>query len=93
MKVDQNAMKRLAHYAALARATAKSVPSPCISVCRMDEQGTLCQGCLRSIDEIRLWSSSTDVQKRAVWALIEQRIATHAPGLAYESDPAIHTTP
>ena len=78
MTVDEAAMKKLAHHAALAGAALENVPSPCISVCRMDAQGAFCEGCLRSIDEIRLWSSSTDGQKKAVWALIERRIAAHA---------------
>jgi predicted Fe-S protein YdhL (DUF1289 family) len=35
----------------------------------------LCEGCFRTIDEIRLWSQSDDAAKRAMWALIEQRAA------------------
>ena len=33
------------------------LPSPCISVCRMDPASGLCQGCLRTIDEIVAWGS------------------------------------
>ena len=93
MMAKQDAMKKLAASAVLARSTVNNVSSPCLSVCRMDARAGVCEGCLRTIDEIRLWSSSTDGQKKAVWALIEQRIAAHAPGLAYETDPAIHVTP
>ena len=32
------------------------VPSPCVSVCRMSADGSLCEGCFRSIAEIRGWS-------------------------------------
>jgi hypothetical protein len=42
----------------------------------MDAQRALCEGCLRSIDEIRLWSTASDLEKKAVWALIAQRIAS-----------------
>jgi predicted Fe-S protein YdhL (DUF1289 family) len=45
----------------------------------MDAQGYLCEGCLRSLDEIRLWSSASDAQKKVVWSQIEQRIAQLAP--------------
>jgi predicted Fe-S protein YdhL (DUF1289 family) len=74
MMAKQDAMKKLAAYAVLARAATENVPSPCHSVCRMDVQTGVCEGCLRTLDEIRLWSTASDVQKRAVWALIAQRI-------------------
>ncbi len=54
------------------------VPSPCVSVCRMDAPRQYCLGCLRTIDEIAGWSRMDDEGKRAVWALIEQRLETTA---------------
>ncbi|MEX3930425.1 DUF1289 domain-containing protein [Paraburkholderia phymatum] len=51
------------------------VPSPCINVCRMDPANGLCEGCLRTIDEIANWSSFDDAAKRAVWDEIERRHA------------------
>ena len=33
-------------------ARADDVASPCVNVCRMDELSGLCEGCLRTIDEI-----------------------------------------
>jgi uncharacterized protein len=53
--------------------TAGAVPSPCINVCRMDATTGWCEGCLRTIDEIVAWGTMADVDKRAVWRLIEQR--------------------
>jgi uncharacterized protein len=57
------------------------VPSPCISVCRMDASTGWCEGCLRTIDEIAGWSRFDDDAKRAVWDAIEVRhaalMATH----------------
>jgi predicted Fe-S protein YdhL (DUF1289 family) len=50
-----------------------SVPSPCISVCQMEEASGLCLGCRRTIDEIRDWIILTPEEKRAVLARIEQR--------------------
>ena len=53
------------------------VPSPCISVCRMNETSGLCEGCLRTLDEIARWSTLREAGKRGVWALIGQRVASH----------------
>ena len=50
-----------------------AVPSPCISVCRMDARSGWCEGCLRTIDEIAAWSVLDDEEKRAVWQLLPQR--------------------
>ncbi len=60
-------------YRAAANAAASPVPSPCISVCRMNAQTGLCEGCLRTIDEIVAWSTLPDDGKRAVWVEIEKR--------------------
>ncbi|BCF87147.1 DUF1289 domain-containing protein [Paraburkholderia sp. PGU16] len=49
------------------------VPSPCINVCRMNRSTGLCEGCLRTIDEIANWSSFDDAAKRAVWDEIDRR--------------------
>jgi uncharacterized protein len=60
------------------------VPSPCISVCRMDASTGWCAGCLRTLDEIASWSVMNDDAKRAVWDAIEARhiqsIANRAKG-------------
>lgn len=53
-----------------------TLPSPCISVCRMDALSGLCEGCLRTLDEIAAWGVMDNRGKRAVWALIEQRAGT-----------------
>lgn len=50
-----------------------SVASPCINVCRMSERTGLCEGCLRTIDEIAGWSRLDDESKAQVWMLIAQR--------------------
>lgn len=51
------------------------MPSPCVSVCRMEPASGLCEGCLRTLDEIACWSTLPDAGKRAVWTLIGQRVA------------------
>jgi hypothetical protein len=45
----------------------------------MDLQRTYCEGCLRSIDEIRVWRGSSDLEKKAIWALIAERAVTVGP--------------
>lgn len=52
---------------------ANDVPSPCQSVCVMDEARGWCTGCLRTLPEIAAWGGLADAQKRAVWRQIEQR--------------------
>ena len=49
------------------------IPSPCISVCRMDERTGWCEGCLRTLAEIAEWSAMDERAKRAVWKLLPQR--------------------
>jgi predicted Fe-S protein YdhL (DUF1289 family) len=51
------------------------VPSPCINVCQMVPETGLCQGCMRTIDEIVAWGSASEEYKRAVWAEIRRREA------------------
>lgn len=73
-----NAPELIAARAIVARAATENVPSPCISVCRMSEATGWCEGCYRTIDEIRQWSKSDDAAKHALWRQIEQRLA-HPP--------------
>ncbi|HEY0288355.1 MAG TPA: DUF1289 domain-containing protein [Pseudomonas sp.] len=49
-----------------------AVPSPCISVCRLDEQ-KVCTGCYRHVEDIRQWRSATDEQRRAIVAEAAER--------------------
>ena len=49
------------------------VPSPCNSVCRMNPDSGLCEGCLRTLDEIAAWSVMSDGEKRAVLAQLTAR--------------------
>lgn len=59
----------------LAQDPAHPVPSPCVSVCRMDPDAGLCIGCLRTIDEIIAWGRMDDTSKRRVWESIVTRAA------------------
>jgi predicted Fe-S protein YdhL (DUF1289 family) len=53
--------------------TQAPVPSPCINVCRMHPTAGVCEGCLRTLDEIGAWSRLDDNAKRAVWVQLSQR--------------------
>ena len=54
----------------------ENTPSPCVSVCRMDEASGLCEGCLRTLEEIACWSTLGEAGKREVWSSIGRRIAS-----------------
>ncbi len=56
-------------------APADAVKSPCISVCQMDPRNGLCEGCLRTLDEIAGWISFSDDEKREVLSRLRERRA------------------
>ncbi len=58
---------------ALADHSGSGVPSPCVSICELDEQQGQCKGCYRSLQEIGAWGHLSDADKRAVWAEVEAR--------------------
>ena len=63
----------LTALAELAQALDHRVPSPCISVCRIDAESALCEGCFRTLDEVVAWGRLDEHGKRSVWRLITQR--------------------
>jgi predicted Fe-S protein YdhL (DUF1289 family) len=56
------------------------VISPCVGICRMSDDGTLCIGCHRTIDEIAAWSRATQEFKREVWRRLPARRAASGLG-------------
>jgi uncharacterized protein len=54
----------------------ENMPSPCISVCRMNEASGLCEGCFRTLEEIACWSTLGEAGKREIWSSIGRRIAS-----------------
>ena len=76
---EGSAASRLAARAGQVLAQEAQLPSPCISVCRMGEASGLCEGCWRTLDEIRVWSRLDDAGKRVVWARIAERLAAAEP--------------
>ncbi len=53
-----------------------TIKSPCIDVCRMSEDRTVCSGCHRSLSEIANWRSLTDAEKLHVIAAAQERRVT-----------------
>lgn len=41
------------------------VASPCVDICALDD-GDICLGCQRSIDEICAWSTASDAERRQI---------------------------
>jgi uncharacterized protein len=81
LSLHPKALKFIASTAHAVRAGkqnfAQTVPSPCMSVCQMDEASGLCEGCLRTINEIAQWGNADDALKRTIWLNIEARLAQH----------------
>ncbi|WP_273825884.1 DUF1289 domain-containing protein [Pseudomonas asplenii] len=51
-----------------------AVPSPCVSLCRLDEQ-KICIGCFRHVEDIREWRSADDERRRVICAQARTRKA------------------
>ena len=51
----------------------QDLPSPCQSICVMNEASGLCNGCMRTLPEIAAWGSLNDEEKRQIWLQIESR--------------------
>lgn len=53
----------------------RAVLSPCIGVCAVDDTG-LCEGCLRTLDEIARWSGMGDEERlRVMESVLPARVA------------------
>ena len=52
---------------------AQPAPSPCISICRMDADTGLCEGCFRTLEEIAAWGMASDAERRQLWQELVQR--------------------
>jgi predicted Fe-S protein YdhL (DUF1289 family) len=65
----------MSHHETLPPEQQTPVPSPCVSLCKISQDTGLCEGCLRTIDEIIAWSTASDAFKRGVWDEIRRREA------------------
>ena len=55
------------------------IASPCINICKMDEQTGLCSGCFRTIDEIAAWAGIDDSRRLSILAAVARRRQEHDP--------------
>lgn len=49
------------------------IPSPCIGICRFDDQSGYCLGCARTRDELGEWPEASDERRGAIWLALPQR--------------------
>ncbi|MFX1674854.1 DUF1289 domain-containing protein [Paraburkholderia sp. A2WS-5] len=54
--------------------TQRPVGSPCIDVCRLNQQSGYCEGCLRNRAEIRAWKTMGDPDRLALLDELATRI-------------------
>ncbi len=59
-------------------------PSPCVGICVINPQTQLCDGCLRTLDEIAAWWDYDPTQKYAVLAELEGRLARIVDGTFFD---------
>ena len=64
----------------------EGITSPCISVCRPSAEGSRCEGCFRTIPEIRAWAQADSAERLAIWAALAQRAGFAFPP-ALEEQP------
>ena len=49
------------------------IESPCVKICVIHRDTGLCTGCLRTRDEIAVWSGLTTDQRRAIMSDLQNR--------------------
>ena len=52
----------------------EDIVSPCIGVCAMNDTTGFCQGCYRTVEEIREWWNMTDQEREKVMGVLDQRL-------------------
>ncbi len=77
---SERARRRARRRAARRRDFDTTVPSPCISVCQLDDVTGYCLGCHRNVEEIRDWPILTAEEKKAILTNIAARKAAGGSG-------------
>jgi len=70
----QEALQSLKVRANSVSMAGEDIPTPCISVCRVNADNGLCEGCFRTLGEISAWGRSTPANKRELWKTIMHRV-------------------
>lgn len=66
-------IKIIAKNVQMSRTAGQNVPSPCMSVCQMNDASGWCSGCLRTLEEIAAWGNLDEFARREVWRCIGER--------------------
>jgi len=66
-------LRLLVRSRAVVASASEDVPSPCISVCRVDSATGQCTGCFRTLSEISRWARSDPDAQRALWLVLGER--------------------
>lgn len=56
------------------------VESPCVSQCGLDPETNICNGCGRTLDEIRAWKLANNREKLDILNAMARRRAEQAAG-------------
>lgn len=56
--------------------TRREIASPCVKICLIHPEAGLCAGCLRTRDEIAMWSRYTDAERAEIMEALPDRRAT-----------------
>ena len=59
---------------AISHGISPPLETPCVNICLLDETSGLCVGCGRTGDEIARWVEMTPAQRRAIMAVLPERL-------------------
>ncbi|WP_198014422.1 DUF1289 domain-containing protein [Leptospira fainei] len=58
------------------------VRSPCIKLCQMDPITGLCEGCFRTLQEIGMWTSYSEEERKQIRIELQRRRESISPSNA-----------
>ena len=51
----------------------KNLPSPCVSICKLNKSTGFCEGCFRTTNEIALWPSMNNDERLSLLPKLRER--------------------
>ena len=51
----------------------KNLPSPCVSICKLNKSTGFCEGCYRTENEIALWPSMKNDERLSLLPILRER--------------------
>lgn len=49
------------------------ISTPCINICRMDDDNRYCIGCFRTLEEIKQWATLSETERQTIMAQLDTR--------------------